>query len=953
MSGLFGFGGGAQQSQQAPLAGANIQTSAYGLPVPLAYGRTRLPANIVWFGDFVATPHEQSQSGGKGGGGGSSSTSYTYTASVMWGLGEGAFNSINNVWIDKDAAKSMTGFTSFLGGSSQSAWSQLSTFHPTQALNYRGHAYVARASYDLGNNAAIGNHSFDATTLLPYSAGVIDGANPKLMLADYLTDANHGAGFASTWIGDHSQFSNYCVANSFFISPVYTSQAEARQHITDLMAILNSGVFFSEGKLKVVPFSDTNATGNSVTFTANATPAFSLGDDDYLDLQQPVKVQRTASSDAFNQVQVEFLDSANSYNKAIATAIDQASVEIYGLKPQSIIEAHLITDAPTARAVAQLILQRILYTRNMYEFKIGWKYCQLEPCDYVTLTDTRLGLSNTPVRVLSIEEDETGQLTITAEDAPSGVSHSALYNPQSSSGYVVDFNIACGQVVAPAFFEVPANQSLSGLAVGIAVTGNNASWGGCDVYVSNDGESYSQIKTVQQPARYGTITNSITSAVSQVAAVNLVGNGGQIVAGSASDAANDSTSCVIDTEYVDYTTAALVTTNNYNLTLAVRGAHGTPPVAHSAAEKFIRVDGAIVYSDTLDLSFIGKTIYFKFLSFNIYGGAKTDLASATAYSYTILGNMAKLAPALVTGLTATNSANCIFLSWTSPTTDLNFDHVEIWSSNTNVSPSTGGTVAMLLTTSIGLVRFYSDYLGASGVTKYYWLRTINKKGYPSAFTSSVTATTGAVTATPSANSITNAMIQTDAVQANSIQAGAVGASELAANSVIAGKIAAGSITAAGGEIGNLAVNTLQIAGQAVTIPSSSYTEVGITLAHLTTTVVQTITITSTGAPATISFSCSIEAFSLLPSGGVSNFGLVNFILKRGATVLGTWTALHVNRIYDAGSNDSRGYAGGTGAFSFSETPPVGSNTYTVSVVNDNDTGSVIANRSIIYLETKK
>lgn len=744
MSGFLGGGNSnGHQSQQAPLAGANIQSSAYGLPVPLIYGRNRVAANLIWYGAFVATPHTQKQSGGKGGGGGGGkSTTYTYTASMMWGLGEGAFTSINNVWKDKDAAKSMAGFTTFLGGAAQSPWSYLTTFAPSQALNYRGHAYVARATYDLGDNASIGNHSFDVTALLPYNAGTIDGANPKFMIADYLTNINHGAGFLGSLIGDLSQFSNYCIANNFFISPVYLSQSEARQHITDLMGVLNCGVFFSDGKLKVVPFSDTNVTGNGINFIANATPVFDLTDDDFLDLQQPVKVQRTAASDAFNQVQIEFLDKTNSYNKAVATASDQASIEIYGLKPQSIIEAHMITDAATARTIAQLILQRILYTRNMYEFKIGWKFCQLEPCDYVTLTDTRLGLANTPVRVLAIEEDETGVLTITAEDAPSGVSHSALYDPQPSSGYVVDFNIACGQVVAPAFFEVPANQSLSGLAIGIAVTGNNPNWGGCDVYVSNDGISYAQIKTANQPARYGAITNSITAAVDQVAAVSLVGNGGQIIAGSATDAANDSTACVIGNEYVDYTTAALVTANKYNLTLAVRGAHGTAPAAHSPAEKFIRVDGAIVYSDTLDLSFIGKTLYFKFLSFNIYGGAKTDLASATAYTYTVNGYMAKLAKASVTSFTAALMANGVLLQWANLTLDYD-SQIEIWRGTNDVPPQVAGSTASIIMSAKASIESFVDYTGASGVF-YYFIRTKNAQGFPSAFSAPLTASAGSV-----------------------------------------------------------------------------------------------------------------------------------------------------------------------------------------------------------------
>ena len=469
--------------------------------------------------------------------------------------------------------------------------------------------------------------------------------------------------------------------------------------MTELFDVLNTGVFFSEGKLKAVPYSDTSATGNSITYTPIATPAFAFTDDDFLDLEQPIKVQRIAPSDAYNQVQYEFLDATNSFNKAVQPAQDQASVELYGLKPKEVVTAHMLTDAASARTLAQLALQRILFTRNMYEFKVGWKYCQLEPCDYVTLTDSRLGIINAPVRVLGIEEDEYGELTITAEDAPSGVSHTALYNAQPSGGYVVDYNIAPGNIVAPQFFEVPANQALSGLAIGIAATGTNTNWGGCDVYVSNDATNYALLGKVTAPARYGTITNIVTSAVNQVARASLVGVGGQILSGSAADANNNSTLILIDDEFMDFTTSTLISTNVYDLTLAVRGVNGTPAVAHASGQRFIRIDDAITYSNSLDLSAIGKTLSFKFASFNVYGGAKQNLASLTAYTYTVRGNMAKLAPALVSGLAASNSQNSIFLSWNSPINDVNLDRIEIWSSITNIAPGVGGSIATLLTIS--------------------------------------------------------------------------------------------------------------------------------------------------------------------------------------------------------------------------------------------------------------
>ncbi len=56
--------------------------------------------------------------------------------------------------------------------------------------------------------------------------------------------------------------------------------------------------------------------------------------------------------------------------------------------------------------------------RNIYKFKLGWRYALLEPMDIVLISDAALGLSQAPVRITQIEEDQDGELTITAEEIP-------------------------------------------------------------------------------------------------------------------------------------------------------------------------------------------------------------------------------------------------------------------------------------------------------------------------------------------------------------------------------------------------------------------------------------------------------------------------------------------------------------------------------------------------------
>ena len=66
----------------------------------------------------------------------------------------------------------------------------------------------------------------------------------------------------------------------------------------------------------------------------------------------------------------------------------------------------------------QLQLQRKAYVRNRYKFKLGWRYSLLEPMDIVLLNDAALGLSGAAVRIVQIDEDDNGELTVTAEEIP-------------------------------------------------------------------------------------------------------------------------------------------------------------------------------------------------------------------------------------------------------------------------------------------------------------------------------------------------------------------------------------------------------------------------------------------------------------------------------------------------------------------------------------------------------
>ena len=289
--------------------------------------------------------------------------------------------------------------------------------------------------------------------------------------------------------------------------------------------------------------------------------------------------------------------------------------------------------------MAQLLLQRALLFRNTYSFKLGWKYCLLEPMDLVQVTDPRLGASALTVRITAVEEDEEGTLSITAEDFFGGYSTAPLYASQPGAGYVPNWNSPPGNINSPIIFEPPPALLAGTLEIWVALCGGT-NWGGAQVWISTDGDSYALAGTVSSPATQGTLTADLpphpSPDTTDTLAIDLTQSQGQLVSVSATDAANLVTLCYIGGELIAYQTATLTALSRYNLTNLYRGAYSSTIADHPAGTQFARLDGSIgrfSYPSTL----IGQTIYLKFPSINIVGGGLQSLASVPAYTYTVEG----------------------------------------------------------------------------------------------------------------------------------------------------------------------------------------------------------------------------------------------------------------------------------------------------------------------------
>jgi hypothetical protein len=655
------FRTGAKQSAVTPdYTGLQIQTAVNALPIPVVWGESKIAPNVIWYDNFQTIAQQSAGAGGKGGifGGSGTTTGYTYTASVIMALCEGPITAINQIWRGQSIyTLAGLGLSLFTGATPQTPWSYLETAYPAQALAYQGTTYVCAANYDLSDSATLDNHNFEVQGFF-YGSGIngID-ADPAQIVGDFLTNAQYGIGFPAASIdattlygsGGDASFQTYCKTAGLALSPALTDQETASSILGRWLQLCNTAAVWSGGLFRLIPYGDSSLSGGGVTFEPNVTPLYDLTDDDFkIDgNEDPLQVSRSDPYEAYNVWRLEIAERDNAYNLTTVESRDQNAIELYGMRIASTVTAHEICDPNVALMSGQLMLQRAVYIRNTYTFRLSWEYCLLDPMDLVTVTDSILGLAKAPVRITEIEEDENGFLQVTAEEFPLGAATATLYATQAVSNNPINRNLAPDPVNAPIIFEPPAPLAGATAQVWIAASGGSGgvadpNWGGAFVWLSLDGSSYSQIGTIVAPARQGVLTAALPAFsgtnpdTADTLPVNMTESGGVLTGGSALDAQLTSTLSIVDGELFSYETATLSSANNYTLTTLYRGLYGTASTAHASGAPFARLDGAVFEYD-LPARYVGQALYIKLQSFNVFGGGVQDLSSCAAYTYTPSG----------------------------------------------------------------------------------------------------------------------------------------------------------------------------------------------------------------------------------------------------------------------------------------------------------------------------
>jgi hypothetical protein len=602
-----------------------VNTAEYGAVVPEIIGTVRTAGNVIYYDDFTAHEHRETHKAGKGGRSKQVSITYTYTVAVILGLCEGPISGIGKVWIGKNVHNYPADdiqLTLFDGKENQQPWAYTQGKHPDKALPYPGLAYMAGV-IDLGDSGSMPSYNFEVKGRLLETGDGVD-VNP----ADYIRYVLDKIGKKDMQIIGLENYRKYCKEADLLISsPPDENAKAAREVVNEIAKLTNAYVFWSNDKLKIVPLAD-RPVGN---WTPNKTVVYDLTADDFLPQTGGALViyKRKDSSAVYNQFPVEFINRANGYEKESVSYEFTEDIKNYGVRAASVTNAHYIYKKERAVKIAEQLARNNKYGRTQYTFKLDWSFCQLEVGDLVRLTDENSGIFEQVAVVSGITEGTDGCLTVTALSRAQGDYSAAKYNIHANDRPFIDYNKTAPDTV-PVIFQPPADLTADGLELWIAAKGKADGWGGCTVYVSDDNTNYRTVGQIAGSARCGKLINNITKDSTDI----IVSCNDQLLSGTPQDAERKNTLCWIGGECLSYVTATLLSTGNYKLSGCIRGQYNTTPAAHSAGADFVRLDNAVLHLDFAKDD-IGKKIYIKFCSYNIFGAGNQDLSEVRAYEYTL------------------------------------------------------------------------------------------------------------------------------------------------------------------------------------------------------------------------------------------------------------------------------------------------------------------------------
>lgn len=459
-----------------------------------------------------------------------------------------------------------------------------------------------------------------------------------------------------------------CQAAGLIGSVNMNSQKPAGDWTKEFYECANAAPVWSGFKLKSIARSEVSAVGNGRVYIAPTAsgPVATLTEDDLIgDSSKPlIVVERKAQVDSYNILQAQFFDRGADYNPSTASEPLNGAIALFGPRKESPADFPEIQDPAVARMILSIQANRYNLLRNRYKFTAMAKWAALEAMDLILINDSKIGISNLPVRLTKVQENDQYELECEAEPFVYGANSPTALPVTTAAPYSPGDGGDPGSVNAPIIFEsVPRlNGQQNQAEIWLVVSAASPNYGGCSVLISTDGgASYVSPPNgaIQGSAVTGVTVGDWPAAndpdTAEDLSVDLTESLGELDTYAAADRDNFTYPCYvaggtacIPYELMTYDIATLTAAYKYTL-LATgggtnelrRGVFGAPGptvgvgVDHPSGSRFAFLNplGFGIFKLNMDPSWIGKTLYFKFLAINQLGNNLQDQSAATAYSY--------------------------------------------------------------------------------------------------------------------------------------------------------------------------------------------------------------------------------------------------------------------------------------------------------------------------------
>lgn len=182
-----------------------------------------------------------------------------------------------------------------------------------------------------------------------------------------------------------------------------------------------------------------------------------------------------------------------------------------------------------------------------------------------------------------------------------------------------------------------ANNWIAGQAYGM-----NPNWGGCRIWVSLDGVTYQPAGTAVGVTKMGLLTANLASHAdpdtADTLSVDVTESAGVLPSFTSAECDQFVSLCFVDGELIAYQNSTLTAAFRFDLATKLRrGVYGSAINSHLAGAPFMLLDDSVEGWD-YDVGLIGKTVHFKFTSFNQAGLVEENIADVVDYPYTITGS---------------------------------------------------------------------------------------------------------------------------------------------------------------------------------------------------------------------------------------------------------------------------------------------------------------------------